>query len=92
MSNDYKVYTTRDMCRTLLQHLQTSDIPGLDAILEETEAMLARGKTDLPISTCFAAGRSDKRLLQRLLKKGSDPNETDRNGRTALVCGFSFLA
>lgn len=92
MSNDYKVYTTRDMCRTLLQHLQTSDIPGLDDILVETEAMLARGKTDLPISTCFAASRSDKQLLQRLLKKGSDPNETDSNGRTALVCRFSFLA
>ncbi|XP_061346258.1 potassium channel AKT1-like isoform X1 [Gastrolobium bilobum] len=67
-----------------LQHLQESKAPGMDVILKETEAMLARGRMDLPISTCFAANRNDDLLLNRLLKKGSDPNEVDKNGRTAL--------
>jgi hypothetical protein len=63
----------------------------MDAVFAETMAMLARGKTDLPISTCFAVSRNDNVLLRQLLKKGSDPNEADRRGRTALVCRFSFL-
>ncbi|KAL5190075.1 Potassium channel AKT1 [Glycine soja] len=67
-----------------LQHLQESRYPGMDAILAETEAMLARGKMDMPITTCFAASRNDDLLLHRLLKKGSDPNELDKNGKTTL--------
>ncbi|CAJ2643501.1 potassium channel AKT1-like protein [Trifolium pratense] len=67
-----------------LNHLETSDIQGMDAIFAEIMAMLAQGKTDLPISTCFAVSRNDNILLRRLLKKGSDPNEADRTGRTAL--------
>jgi len=62
----------------------------MDAILAETEAMLARGKMDMPITTCFAASRNDDLLLHRLLKKGSDPNELDKNGKTTLVCRFSL--
>lgn len=60
-------------------------------ILAETEAMLARGKMDLPISLLFAASRGDDMLLQQLLKKGSDPNEPDKNGKTALVSKYYFL-
>ncbi|KAK2446069.1 potassium channel AKT1 [Trifolium repens] len=67
-----------------LNHLETSTIPGMDAVFAETMAMLARGKTDLPISTCFAVSRNDNILLRQLLKKGSDPNEADRRGRAAL--------
>lgn len=58
----------------------------MDVILAETEAMLARGKMDMPITTCFAVTRNDDLLLHRLLKRGSDPNELDRSGKTALVC------
>lgn len=78
------------MCHTLLQCLQESKHPGMDVALAETEAMLARGKMDLPISTCFAANRNDDLLLNRLLKNGLDPNEEDKNGRTAMVCRFFF--
>ncbi|TKY74702.1 Potassium channel AKT1 [Spatholobus suberectus] len=67
-----------------LQHLQESRYPGMDVILAETEAMLARGRMDMPITTGFAATRNDDLLLHRLLKKGSDPNEVDKNGKTAL--------
>ncbi|KAH1124574.1 hypothetical protein AAZX31_06G068000 [Glycine max] len=67
-----------------LQHLQESRYPGMDVILAETEAMLARGKMDMPITTCFAVTRNDDLLLHRLLKRGSDPNELDRSGKTAL--------
>ncbi|TKY58162.1 Potassium channel AKT1 [Spatholobus suberectus] len=67
-----------------LQHLHESSDPLMKEILAETEAMLARGKMDLPISLMFATSRGDDILLYRLLKKGSDPNELDKNGRTAL--------
>ncbi|RDX61437.1 Potassium channel AKT1, partial [Mucuna pruriens] len=67
-----------------LQHLQQSRYPGMDIILAETEAMLARGRMDMPITTCFAASRNDDLLLHRMLKKGLDPNELDKNGKTAL--------
>lgn len=73
------------------QHLQEVKYPGMDAILAETETMLAQGRMDMPITTCFAANRNDDLLLHRLLKKGSDPNEVDKNGKTALVCRFSLL-
>lgn len=60
----------------------------MDGVLAETEAMLARGKMDLPVSPCFAANRDDDLLLHQLLKGGSDPNEADKNGRTSLVSRF----
>lgn len=58
----------------------------MEEILGETEHMLARGRMGLPLSLCFAAERGDDLLLEQLLKRGSDPNEQDNNGRTALVC------
>ncbi|XP_054797162.1 potassium channel AKT1-like isoform X2 [Prosopis cineraria] len=67
-----------------LQHLKESSDPMMDGVLAETEAMLARGKMDLPVSPCFAANRDDDLLLHQLLKGGSDPNEADKNGRTSL--------
>lgn len=60
------------------------------SILADTEHMLAHGKMDLPLSLCFAAVRGDDLLLHQLLKRGSDPNEVDTNGRTALV-RISFI-
>ncbi|CAL9227714.1 unnamed protein product [Arabidopsis halleri] len=68
----------------LLQHLKDSEDPVMKGILAETEVMLAQGKMDLPLSLCFAAARGDDLLLHQLLKRGSNPNETDKNGRTAL--------
>ncbi|KAG5098481.1 hypothetical protein JHK82_048335 [Glycine max] len=67
-----------------LQNLHESEDPLMKEILAETEAMLARGKMDLPISLLFAASRGDDILLHQLLKKGSDPNEPDKDGKTAL--------
>ena len=70
----------------VMQHLKESRDPIKEEILHETEQMLARGRMDLPLSICFAAVRGDDLLLQQLLKRGSDPNEQDNSGRTALVC------
>ena len=63
----------------------------MDEILRDTENMLARGRMDLPLSLCFAATRGDASLLHRLLTRGSDPNEADATGRTAMV-GTNFLS
>ncbi|CAN8284269.1 unnamed protein product [Cochlearia groenlandica] len=68
----------------LLQHLKDSEDPVMKGILADTEQMLAQGKMDLPLSLCFAASRGDDLLLHQLLKRGSNPNEMDKNGRTAL--------
>lgn len=68
------------------QHLKEIKDPYMEGVLSETENMLARGRMDLPLSLCFAAIRGDDSLLHQLLKRGLDPNESDNNGRTALVC------
>lgn len=57
----------------------------MKGILADTEHMLAQGKMDLPLSLCFAAARGDDLLLHQLLRRGSNSNEMDKNGRTALV-------
>ena len=62
----------------------------MDGVLVETENMLARGRLDLPLTLCFAALRGDDLLLHHLLKRGLDPNESDNNGRTALVSTFQL--
>lgn len=68
------------------QHLkEVKEDPIMEGVLVETENMLARGRMDLPLSLCFAALREDDLLLHQLLKRGLDPNESDNNGRTALV-------
>ncbi|OMP05276.1 hypothetical protein CCACVL1_01974 [Corchorus capsularis] len=74
----------------LLQHLKESTDPLMEEILHETEHMLARGRMVLPLSLCFAAVRGDDLLLQQLLRRGSDPNEQDNNGRTALHIAASI--
>lgn len=63
----------------------------MENILLETEHMLAHGQLDLPLSLCFAAMRGDDSLMGQLLKRGLDPNESDRNGRTSLVSRKSTL-
>ncbi|XP_047308580.1 potassium channel AKT1-like [Impatiens glandulifera] len=68
----------------LLQHLKEQKDPIMERVLIETENMLARGRLDLPLTLCFAAVRGDDQLLQQLLRRGLDPNESDNNGRTAL--------
>ncbi|KAK1399981.1 Potassium channel [Heracleum sosnowskyi] len=68
----------------LLEHLKEEKDPVMEGVLLETEHMLARGRMDLPLSLCFAALRGDDQLLNQLLKRGLDPNESDNNNRTAL--------
>ncbi|KAK1549983.1 hypothetical protein Q3G72_011801 [Acer saccharum] len=68
----------------LLQHLKNLNDPIMEEVLLETESMLARGRMDLPLSLCFAALRGDDMLLNQLLKRGLDANESDNNGRTPL--------
>ncbi|VFQ78742.1 unnamed protein product [Cuscuta campestris] len=68
----------------LLQHLKEMNDPIMEGILIETENMLARGRMELPLTLCFATLRGDDLLLNHLLKRGLDPNESDNNGRTAL--------
>lgn len=60
----------------------------MQQILTDTEQKLAQGRMDFPLSLCFAAVRGDDLLLQQLLRRGSDPNELDNSGRTALVSYF----
>ncbi|KAI4337347.1 hypothetical protein L6164_015776 [Bauhinia variegata] len=67
-----------------LQRLQDLKDPMMDRVLADTEAMLARGKMELPTSLCFAATRGNDLLLHHLLRNGADPNEADKNGRTAM--------
>lgn len=67
------------------QHLKDMNDPIMEGVLMETENMLARGRMDLPVNLCFATLRGDDLLLHQLLKRGLDPNESDNNGRTALV-------
>lgn len=78
------------MFYTFLQHLHDSEDPLMEGILVETETMLAQGKMDLAINLSFAARRGDDTLLYQLLRKGSDPNEPDKNGKTALVRKYYF--
>lgn len=73
-----------------LKDLQVQD-PTMEGIFIETENMLAHGRMDLPLSLCFAAHRADDLLLHQLLKRGLDPNESDNNGRTPLVCEILLL-
>lgn len=68
----------------LLQYLKEFKDPVMQGVLAETENMLARGRMDLPLTLCFAAMRGDGSLMQQLLRRGLDPNESDNHGRTAL--------
>lgn len=81
----------RSILRWWMQHLKDRKDPTMDAILADTEEMLAKGRLDLPLSLCFAAMRGDDLLLKQLLKKGVDPNEFDNNGRTPLVRNFPSI-
>ncbi|XP_048133152.1 potassium channel AKT1-like isoform X3 [Rhodamnia argentea] len=74
----------------LLQHLKERRNPMMEEILDETEHMLTRGNMELPLSLCFAAMRGDDLLLHQLLRRGLDPNEVDKNGRTAMHIAASM--
>jgi len=71
---------------SLGQHLKDSKNEYTKETFAEIERMIGRGKLDLPLSLCFAAIREDESLMERLLKQGLDPNESEDSGRTALVC------
>ncbi|KAL9233896.1 hypothetical protein vseg_008831 [Gypsophila vaccaria] len=68
----------------LLEHLKSQDDPMMQSVLRDVQKMLAQGQMDIPLGLCFAADRGDETLLQQLLRRGTDPNELDVNGRTAL--------
>ncbi|XP_072992094.1 potassium channel AKT1-like isoform X2 [Typha latifolia] len=69
----------------LLQYLkEQKEDPAAEGVLKEIENMLTRGRLDLPLTLCFAVNRGDDLLVQQLLRRGFDPNESDNNGRTAL--------
>uniref|UniRef100_A0A7N0ZSR0 Potassium channel n=1 Tax=Kalanchoe fedtschenkoi TaxID=63787 RepID=A0A7N0ZSR0_KALFE len=72
------------VANNLLKYLKEQKHPIMERVLLETETMLARGRTELPLSLCFATLRGDDLLLRQLLKRGLDPNETDDSGRTPL--------
>ncbi|KAI4379900.1 hypothetical protein MLD38_006139 [Melastoma candidum] len=74
----------------LLQHLKERKEPLMEEILKETEHLLARGRMEVPLSLGFAATRDDHQLLHQLLRHGSDPNEADKNGRTAMHIAASL--
>lgn len=61
------------------------DDPWMKGLLREIESMLTRGRVDLPLTLSFAVVRDDDVLLHQLLRRGLDPNETDNEGRTAMV-------
>ncbi|KAL6578535.1 hypothetical protein OROMI_008751 [Orobanche minor] len=74
----------------LLQHLKEHEDPEMQAILIDMEHMLAHGRMmDVPLSLSFAAMREDDLLLHHLLRRGLDPNESDRNKRTPLQIAAS---
>nr|ASM90225.1 potassium channel AKT1 [Sesuvium portulacastrum] len=67
-----------------IQHMKDQKNEVTKDSLTEIENMISRGKLGLPLTLCFAAIRADDLLMQRLLKQGVDPNESEDNGRTAL--------
>ncbi|XP_010925257.1 potassium channel AKT1 [Elaeis guineensis] len=68
----------------LMQYMKEQKDPVMEGVLRETENMLARGPSNLPLTLCFAVIRGDDLLLNQLLRRGLDPNEATNNGRTAL--------
>lgn len=74
-----------------MQHLKERNDPVMQQILVDIERMLAQGRSDMPVSLCFAAMRGDDLLLHKLLRQGMDPNETDSSGRTPLVCVHIYM-
>eukprot|EP01018_Ginkgo_biloba_P022521 Gb_14908 [translate_table: standard] len=68
----------------LFQHLKKMEDPTFQQLSTDIELSLARGRMDVPVSLCFVASRGDSLLMEELLKRGMDPNETDNNSRTPL--------
>lgn len=64
---------------------------GMGGILSEVQRMLTRGRLDLPLTLCGAVTRGDDLILEQLLKRGLDPNESDSTDHTALVCFIRSL-
>lgn len=55
-------------------------------VLKEFGNMLAYGRLDLSITLYFTINKGDEFMLHQLLKCGLDPNESDNDGHTTLVC------
>ena len=59
--------------------------PSFGELSKEIDQLLAKGRMDVPVSLCFAASIGDTLLMEQLLKRGMDPNESDSNNRMPLV-------
>ncbi|GJN24669.1 hypothetical protein PR202_gb12423 [Eleusine coracana subsp. coracana] len=74
----------------LIRYLkEKKDSDAIAGVVEEIEHMLARGQLDLPITLYFAASKGDDYLMHQLLKRGHDPNDSDKHGHTALHAAAS---
>ncbi|GJN10151.1 hypothetical protein PR202_ga28218 [Eleusine coracana subsp. coracana] len=74
----------------LIRYLkEKKDSDAIAGVAEEVEHMLARGQLDLPITLYFAASKGDDYLMHQLLKRGHDPNDSDKHGHTALHAAAS---
>ncbi|KAF3325187.1 Potassium channel AKT1 [Carex littledalei] len=76
----------------LLQHLKDRmDMdPAISTVLKEIEAMVTRGRLDMPLTLTFAVVRADISLLQQLLRRGLDPNECDNDYHSPLHIAASM--
>jgi ankyrin repeat protein len=68
----------------LLKQLKELKDPTFGELSKEIDQLLAKGRMDVPVSLCFVASIGDTLLMEQLLKRGMDPNESDNNGRTPL--------
>jgi ankyrin repeat protein len=68
----------------LLKQLKELKNPTIGELSKEIEQLLAKGRMDIPVSLCFVASIGDTLLMEQLLKRGMDPNESDSNSRTPL--------
>ncbi|KAH7330825.1 hypothetical protein KP509_20G003900 [Ceratopteris richardii] len=68
----------------LYQFLSESNVLSMLQTPTEVESVMADVDWGIPLSLCFIASKQNSKLLELLLKKGSDPNATDFYGRTPL--------
>ncbi|KAH9329909.1 hypothetical protein KI387_002017, partial [Taxus chinensis] len=72
-------------------HLKESKDTTFNELATEMEWLISRGRVDVPISLCFVSSRGDAQIMEQLLNRGMDPNETDYSSRTPLMRMAVFL-
>ncbi|KAH6555122.1 hypothetical protein KP509_1Z280400 [Ceratopteris richardii] len=68
----------------LFQHMIASNNPRALILAKEIEEMFSFGKGVTNFSLRYAASVGNSELLTQILRKGLDPNTTDRRGRSPL--------